>query len=205
MNNLEDIEWMKEVPFLATVSRKNPFTVPTGYFTESGDAAMRSARIDGHVQTETAGYTVPENYFAGLSARILAKINRLQEPAVGFAVPQNYFSKLQSEILQKTTETAKPKMVRLKLWQTDFMKYASAACVIFVFSAGLYFNNQHALSVKSTTQITSEQMLYDIDESVIIEHIQSENASVSGSTESNAQLESYILDNYSTNEISRQL
>ena len=206
MNNIEDLEWAKEVPFLATVSRKNPFTVPEGYFMESANNSMRSARIYNHVQSEHAGYIVPENYFNRLSKRILDKIARLESnPAVGFAVPQDYFIRLQAEIIQKTSAKPAANIVRLKLWQTDLMKYASAACVIFIAGTGFYFNNQNALTNKRTAEISREQMLYDIDESTIIEHIQSENASVSENTDAHGQLEDYILNNYSTNEISRQL
>lgn len=207
MNTEEEMAWANETPFLAGLPRVNPFSVPEGYFVDAKSHSIRMTRIsEMQGNAENFGYSVPDNYFTHLSSAIHSRIKGLEmAPDLGFTLPDGYFEKLNASILQRTNRPAKPKLIRLRLWQTDLMKYASAACVIFIAGTGLYFNQQHALTIKQTTELNREQMLYDIDEYVIIDHIQSENAKASENNGTAKNLETYILNNYSTNEISQEM
>jgi len=159
------------------------------------------------------GFTAPSNYFDQLNESIQAKLvtERLKTavPTTGFTIPANYLERLQEEILTKTTgetaRTEKPKIVRL--WRSDLLKYASAACFVIVAGAGIYFNDNEPV-VKANTNYTdaaTEQLLFDIDEDVIIEHIESNFKNEQKPSASEAALESYILNNYSQNDLTGNL
>ena len=148
-------------------------------------------------------YCVPDNYFDDLTAQINAAVflDRLnQKEGSGFITPSSYFDKLQATILDQTIYT-KPATKVIRFWQHDLMKYAAAACFILLAASGLYVNEQN--KVKST-ELASEAILYDIDESVIIEHLQ-ESQTATNTSASQAEIESYILEHYSSNELSNNL
>ncbi|MES2455661.1 MAG: hypothetical protein V4594_08985 [Bacteroidota bacterium] len=160
------------------------------------------------------GFTTPSNYFEELNEGIKAKISveRLKSAVGtdGYAVPAGYFEQLQSNILARTTgfeteQIRKPKIVRL--WRSGLLKYASAACFVIMAGAGLYFNmNQPSTAKKSSySDIATEQMLFDIDEDVIIEHIEASSKEAQNPGTSQAALENYILSNYSQNDLSGNL
>ena len=144
-------------------------------------------------------YRVPDNYFNDLTAQITATVfldGLNQKEGSGFITPSSYFDKLQATILDQTVNTK-----TIRFWQRDLMKYAAAACFILLAASGLYVNEQN--KVKST-ELASEAILYDIDESVIIEHLQ-ESQTATNTSASQAEIESYILEHYSSNELSNNL
>ncbi|RZL50839.1 MAG: hypothetical protein EOP00_02420, partial [Pedobacter sp.] len=205
MNKKDDnMEWELEASHLASLPRTTPFNVPAQYFDDLTARINQSVFVDGLMQKEDQGFTVPQNYFEDLGIQIesriaLAKIKSLVNND-GFKTPANYFDKLNAEILSKTSATAtKTKVVRL--WSSDLMKYASAACFILLAATGLYLNEQNSVKLNRSAEIASEQMLYDIDESVILEHIQ-ESQNVTSSSASDKEIENYILENYSTSDLS---
>jgi len=158
------------------------------------------------------GFTTPTHYFDELTESINAKITVEKFKAVvqndGYTVPDNYFEKLQANILAKTTAQiqpeTKPKVVRL--WKSGIVKYASAACFLLVTGLGLYFNNQQSPTQKTTSaDLATEQMLYDIDEQVIIDHISSTDITQPKPAVTDTDLENYILTNYSQNELATSL
>ena len=163
--------------------------------------------MKGNFPGET-GFTTPENYFAELTERINSAVfieqMKANVPAdKGYTLPDKYFEKLTSAVLAKTIEEQPVQQTKVvKLWHSKLLKYASAACFLLIAGAGLYFNNQqYQPQPKEYVEIAGEQMLYDIDEEVIIEHIE---ASQSGQTKSSAEdeaLENYILNNYSQNDL----
>jgi len=207
MKKDENMEWEMEASHLASLPRTTPYCVPDNYFDDLKKRINQSVFVETLMQRESQGFTVPENYFEHLSEQIeskmaLEKIKSFAETD-GFNTPSDYFDQLNAQILSKTSAAA-PKTKVVRLWASDFMKYASAACIIVLTASGLYFNQQSTLKQNLTAELASEQMLYDIDESVIIEHIQ-ESQNVSTTSASNAEIENYILDNYSSSDLSNNL
>lgn len=208
--NLENNDWKKEAPLLASLPLNNPFEVPEGYFEGLGNEISNAIYLEGlKAKVNGGGFNTPENYFDGLNENIKAAIftEKLKAaiPQEGFGVPANYFEQLQSAIIAKTAEKspAKAEPTILRLWHSKLVKYASAACFVII-AAGvgaIYFSNQHADPKSLTADLFTEQMLYDIDEDVIIEHIEATEPKQAQTSASDAALESYILNNYSQNEI----
>lgn len=155
------------------------------------------------------GFTTPSNYFEELNDSIKAKVftERLKSavPDDGYTVPEGYFEQLQSNILAKTTGQTQPKIIRL--WRSNLLKYASAACFIIIAAAGIYFNsNEHpAIQKASYADVATEQMLFDIDEEVIIEHIEANFKDQQKPNASETALENYILNNYTQNDLTTNL
>jgi hypothetical protein len=196
----ENMEWKKEAPYLASLPRTMPYGVPENYFNELSKNINQTVFLTSFSAKENQGFNVPENYFEILTSQIetniaLQKINLKDD---GFSIPSNYFENLQAKIVAKTN--AKPTKI-IRLWASDFNKYAAAACVILISAFTLFLNQQAEINTKNDAELANEQMLYGIDESVIIEHIQ-EKSTVSNT---DTDLENYILNNFSTRDISNNL
>ncbi|MEJ7560548.1 MAG: hypothetical protein WKF66_19720 [Pedobacter sp.] len=149
-------------------------------------------------------FSVPQNYFEELTANIEAKASIEKLKALpdqeGFSVPEGYFDEMKKEILAKAQSPTKV----LKLWRSNMLKYASAACFLLVAGLGVYFNQEQPQQTVNYTDIANEQMLFDIDEDVIIEHIQGSNVTVPIVSSDQSELESYILNNFSTTELTTE-
>lgn len=155
-----------------------------------------------------SGFTTPENYFAELTERINSAvfIERMKANVsadAGFTLPDNYFEKLTSSVLAKTIEEQSVQQTKItKLWHSKVLKYASAACFLLIAGAGLYFNSQqYQPQPKEYVEIAGEQMLYDIDEEVIIQHIEANQSTLPKTSAEDAEMENYILNNYSQNDL----
>lgn len=104
-SDMDKNEWAGEEMSLERFSRKNPFTVPSGYFEEAGQRILSLVKLDELKSTDTAsGFEVPANYFDELSANISSRINiemstEAEQP--GFAVPENYFDRLTASITSR--------------------------------------------------------------------------------------------------------
>ncbi|MBC7615985.1 MAG: hypothetical protein H7202_07960 [Pedobacter sp.] len=171
----ENMEWEMEAPTLASLPRIN-------------------------------SYRVPDNYFNDLTAQINAAVfldGLYQKEGTGFTTPSSYFNKLQANILDQTVNI-KPAIKVIRFWHRDLMKYAAAACFILLAASGLYVNEQSKVKEALSSELASEAMLYDIDESVIIEHLK-ESQTATNTSASQAEIESYILDHYSSNDLSNNL
>jgi hypothetical protein len=207
--DVENNEWKAEAPYLASLPRVNPFCVPEQYFAGLPAVVKDAVYVDRLKQEiTTAGFIVPEDYFSGLKERISAETNSnlrdLIPQAHGYNTPDHYFEKLQANILAKTTAETIPlkkgnKIVRL--WHSGLLKYASAACFILVTAFGLYLNQQNYIQETRTDDIANEQLLYDIDEQDIIDHVRGTNIE----EEKADELETYILNNYTQNDLSSNL
>lgn len=207
MKRDENIDWEMEAPLLASLPRITPFRVPDQYFGDLQTHIHQSVFVDSLMQRENQGFSVPENYFEELGANIEARIaidkfKNLTDND-GFRTPVNYFDNLNAQILSKTS-ALKPKTKVFKFWSSDLMRYAAAACFIILTASGLYLNQQNTLQQNRNTEIANEQMLYDIDESVIIEHL-IESQSLTSVSPSDTELENYILSHYSTNDLANDL
>lgn len=216
----EDNEWKAEAPYLASLPRENPFIVPEHYFDalpeHVNNAIYVSELADG---VPNSGFTVPEAYFASLQERILLQtsedtLSKLPDDT-GFSTPDEYFKQLQAKIMAKTVEDQNSesdsasdsamgsKIVRL--WRSGILKYASAACFILAAAFGFYLNQQSYSLKPTAVEIANEQMLYDIDEQDIIDHVESNGTDESKTVANSEDLENYILNNYSQSDLSAGL
>jgi len=206
-NDLENSDWKNEAPYLAGLGMKSPFATPEGYFEQLPEHIHQAIYLENlKAELPEDGFKIPENYFDELSAGIEAKLatGRLKEmvPNNGFAVPGDYFNQLQAKISEKTS-TKETKIVRL--WHSKLLKYASAACFVLISAAGIYFYPGNSTGQSASADLANEQMLYDIDENTIIEHIQSNSLKAESPAVADADLENYILSNYSQNDIASDL
>ncbi|RZK55282.1 MAG: hypothetical protein EOO87_08285 [Pedobacter sp.] len=199
----ENMEWELEAPYLASLPKTTPFSVPDNYFKHFPSQVESAIFLEDLVKKEDLGFSIPTGYFEDLASNIESRIavDTFANKEAAFTTPDNYFDKLNASILSKTIEN-KPKTKVRRLWGSDFMKYASAACFIILSATGLYLNQQNNLKLERSAELVNEQMLYDIDENVIIEHL---NETQTASNLSNAEMENYILENYTSNDISTNL
>jgi len=217
--DVENNEWKAEAPYLAGLPRENPFLVPEHYFDTLPETIANSVYFNElKEETPVAGFTVPDQYFSSLKDRILAQTTAEEftheevlsqlPPSPGFSIPDQYFQKLQSKILAQTVAEAPPpakesKIVRL--WHSGLLKYASAACFVLVAAFGFYLNRQTYIPESTAAEVANEQMLYDIDEQDIIDHVEGNTVDEPKDNATNAELETYILNNYSQNDLSSSL
>ncbi|MEE1945483.1 hypothetical protein VRU48_10210 [Pedobacter sp. KR3-3] len=206
MKDNENMEWEKEAAFLASLPRTTPYRVPDNYFDHLQLHINQSVFVDGLMQKEDQGFTVPQNYFEDLALQIEDRIAtdqlRTLTATDGFKTPEGYFEKLQANILSQTA-ASRPKPKTIRLWQSDLMKYVSAACFIVLTASGLYLNQQNTLKQTRKAELANEQMLYDIDESVIIEHLQE--GQTANASASDTEMENYILNHFSSSDLSNNL
>ena len=202
------MEWESEAPILAALPRITPYRVPDNYFKDLTSQLNAVVFLDGLTEKNGNGFSVPTNYFETLNEQIISRIAVEQFKSTtatdGFKTPANYFDKLQASILDQTVN-AQPAPKVIRLWSSDLMRYAAAACFILLTAGGLYFNQQRLTKAETqSTELASEAMLYDIDESVIIEHLK-ESQTATNTSASQAEMESYILEHYSSNDLSNNL
>ena len=219
-NDVENDEWKTEAPYLASLSVVNPFSVPEQYFNSLTDT------INNTVYTEklkeaipVSGFSVPEQYFSGLKARIVIEtgigiLQALPEKD-GNTIPDGYFQKLQANILARTVEDVTMETTEvvpvkehskiIRLWHSDLLKYASAACFILVTAFGLYLNQQNFKRESALREMANEQMLYDIDEQDIIDHIDKNTPEIQKAAVKDEELETYILNNYSQSDLASEI
>ncbi|RZL37912.1 MAG: hypothetical protein EOO96_04080 [Pedobacter sp.] len=215
--NLENNDWIKDAPTLAAMGNRNPFSVPAGYFDNCEEAVFSYVFLDGLKQkTNDNFFQVPQNYFEELTEMIETRIAFEQsvQPINKFAVPENYFETLQSRITSKieAEQGVKKAAKIIPLWRRSFVKYASAACFLLISSFGVYFyqnsESSNAVNVPQiqTADLANDQMLYDIDETTIIDHLEAQNTSnIKTTSASDTEVENYILSNYSSTDLAQEL
>jgi hypothetical protein len=202
--DLENNDWKNEFPTLANRDRQNNFVVPNDYFEDSKSRLNDLIFLENLKHKLNAdSFVTPANYFNELPDHIEAKIavdNLMEFKANAFTVPNNYFENLNTEILSKINVNTKRSPKMISLWQNNIMRYASAACFVLLTASGIYFYQD---KLKSNTalsaDVNTEQMLYDIDENTIIEHLNNTDAQANVATPS--AIEEYILDNYTPNDL----
>ncbi|RNL51017.1 hypothetical protein [Pedobacter jejuensis] len=215
--NLENNDWMNEAPTLAAMGKRNPFSVPAGYFDNCKQDVLSEVFLNSLKQnTNQHVFEVPQNYFEELTEMIETRIAIEQSAQLNnsFAVPENYFETLQSRIINKieAEQPVKKEAKIIPLWRRGFVKYASAACFLLISSFGVYFyQNNETADVVSVPQMQSadlanDQVLYDIDETTIIDHLEAQNISNTNTTSaSDTEVENYILNNYSSSDLAQEL
>lgn len=214
--NIENNDWMDEAPALAAMGKRNPFSVPDGYFENCDEAIFSTVFLDGLKQkTSNNNFEVPQNYFEDLTERIQTRIALSEMPKAdqAFAVPENYFDTLQRRIADRiaTSEPKKEAKV-VPLWRRSIVKYASAACFLLMASFGVYFYQNNSLATTAqqvqSAEAINEQLLYDIDESMIIDHLEAQNttrSNIKTTSASDTEMENYILSNFSSSDLSQEL
>lgn len=210
--NIENNDWINEAPTLAAMGKRNPFAVPDGYFESVEEQVFSAVFFDGLKEnTNENSFEVPQNYFEELTERIETRIRLSEMPkAQPFAVPDNYFDTLQSRINNKIAAEIPQKTAKiLPMWRKNIVKYASAACFVLMASFGAYFyQNSTSVPVAKTplADLANEQVLYDIDENTIIEHLEAQNTSSSKTKAvSDTEMENYILSNFSSSDLTQEL
>jgi len=210
-NNLENNDWKEEAPTLAALTVQHAFSVPEGYFEHLPLQITNAIYLDKlKAKAVESGFTTPTNYFDNLNQQINSEVltERLKTIApVKEYVPvsADYFEKLQANILSKTVEVKRPTKV-VRLWHSAMLKYASAACFVIVSATGLYFYDQQAQHTRlAYSDMPTEQMLYDIDEQVIIDHIEANDLQQAKPAATDVALENYILNNYTQSDIASDL
>jgi negative regulator of sigma E activity len=213
--NIENNDWINEAPALAAMAKRNPFSVPDGYFENCDKAIFSAVFLDGLKQkTSDNNFEVPQNYFEDLTERIQTRIALAEIPKAenAFGVPENYFDNLQSRITDRIAASEPKKEAKIvPLWRRNIVKYASAACFLLMASFGIYFyQNGSPATVQQvqSAEAVNEQMLYDIDESTIIDHLETQNTTSSikkTTSASDTEMENYILSNFSSSDLTQEL
>lgn len=211
---------MNEAPTLAAMGKRNPFSVPDGYFENCEEAIFSAVFLDRLKQkTTNNNFEVPQNYFEELTERIETRIALETMPKAenAFAVPEHYFDTLQSRITDKIAALepekqpdAKKEEKVIPLWRRNLVKYASAACFLLMASFGVYFyqnGSTNNVQQVQSAEAMNEQMLYDIDESTIIDHLEAQNKTqnIKTTSASDTEMENYILSNFSSSDLSQEL
>lgn len=156
-----------------------------------------------------SGFSMPDQYFDELNEKIRmrAKLEEIKDLTGegGFTVPPLYFEQLTDRIQVKTSRSnlTQQGTKLIRLWHSDLFKYASAACFIFVTAFGLYLGNQQHKSNTDRAEIANEQALFDVDEQGIIDQIQTKGTATTNASQQ--EIEDYILNNYSQNDIASNL
>lgn len=184
------------------------FIVPDQYFNILQDSIFAEATGNGlQALPKADGFNTPDLYFQKLQANILARTIASDFSAKAIEQDQpvqlaeaGSFAKT---IVNNTPAKREPKLIRL--WHNDLVKYASAACFILVTAFGLYLNQQNFNTESRSSDLASEQVIYDMNEQDIIDHIEGNNVDVSTDNTANADLETYILNNYSQSDLSSAL
>ena len=214
-NEIENKDWMAEAPHVAALSRSTPFTVPDQYFEELNAQIVNSVYVtDLKEKTGIFNAEVPAGYFENLSADIFSRISidtiQSKTTETGFIIPKGYFEQLEAKITQRISIEEKPEKVVpvAKLWRSGILKYATAACIVLISAFGIYVNQNEEMPVaaaKTPVTMQAEQILFDIDEDVIIDHIKANTEQAANTSATKDELEEYIINNYSQTDIASSL
>lgn len=142
-------------------------------------------------KTNEQEFKLPAGYFEQLSSRIQQRIEK---------------EKAQERVIKPVVlKPVEPEVKVRRLWHSDWMKYATAACVILVAALGLFLNQQQQLSASATNELANEQLLFDIPEEDIINHVLNENPDQHFLNAAHTDLESYLINNYSQDDLTIDL
>jgi hypothetical protein len=187
---------------------KGSFAVPENYFEQlNRDIQTRLVEERLKALAVSPGFTVPESYFEQLKGDVQTQLIEEKLTALtvspGFTVPELYFEQLSSriEVASKPSAALPPVARVVKLWRSDILKYATAACFILLTAFGFYINNNAVNKPNVATEMANEQILLDTDEQLTTESIVSKPAIDVNTRLSEEELETYILNNFSTNDI----
>lgn len=187
-----DIEWQKDAPVLASMSRLHPFTVPAGYFETLSEQVKAKALIESERFQVQDEFSLPEHYFDQLTQKINSRIaveGVLSEiKGEGFTVPDGYFNSLSSSIQSKVTKK-----------KSYWFSYAAAACISMIIGSVIYLNlnssgiNRELSGVPDQEIINYLQLHSTVaDNQYIIDHLSTEELQQVNNNISTGELELYI-------------
>lgn len=156
---------------LASIEKKNIFSVPEGYFEILSIKLLKHVN-GGSAQLETIRLSVPDGYFENLSSSVLSQIKSLNKGASQelremspmlysiqnenvFDVPNGYFKHLQDEILKKINTGPTAKIVEIKK-RDSIWKYAAAAVVTGFIGLSALINFNSSQPTFESTTVTSD-------------------------------------------------
>jgi hypothetical protein len=198
-----DRNWMNDAPALAGVNKKNPFTVPDGYFNSLNEHlnALVSIEDPGSFQQV---FDIPSNYFEQLPAEIETRIllDKLKSmvPEDGFTVPAKYFENLEKDIISQTSYKESSIRSRETGAKLSRISYAAAACVTLALGSILLLNLQSNSIDAQMKKIPDQEIINYLqlntdvgDTPAIIENLgPANNPSEVSEDVSEAELEHYI-------------
>jgi len=157
---------------LAQSTPEESFTVPNQYFETLQDRiSLRISEERLRDEVRTDGFQVATGYMDELTQSIMANVSLEQMTAGvtkdGFAVPADYFDKLSIDLKRVTApkeETATP--IR-RLNNSNWMRYAAAACIVAVLGVGTFFG----LRQPAETTMASEATLSNISDDEIMNYL----------------------------------
>ncbi|SFD24845.1 hypothetical protein SAMN05518672_1011256 [Chitinophaga sp. CF118] len=186
-------------PLLADINKTPSLSAPAGYFEQLSAQIMQKINVQEELEAisplladinKTPSLSAPAGYFEQLSAQIMQKINVQEEleaisplladinKTPSLSAPAGYFEQLSAQIMQKinvqeeaeiqTTVSEPAKVVPMRARRT-YLKWAVAACLIALISAGTLFfvqNSQH------TTAPVVDNNLADVSDQAIVEYLQ---------------------------------
>lgn len=152
LNELEQIS-----PLVATIEKRNLFTVPEGYFEVLSKDILAGLRNEQGLEAEMEKVSadVPQGYFEGLAGTILGKIRAAESDSAPeeirtlspmlysiqgenvFEAPVGYFESFSKELLNKV-QPQQAKVVVMKKPTSVFFRYAVAAMFTGVMALGVF-------------------------------------------------------------------
>lgn len=161
--------------------KRNPFTVPQGYFSMLKEETLLKTKIQ---KLGKSSFITPRDYQKVLNRDILTKVKetRLKNafPSEGFNVPPSYFDNLQNRILEKTAlsdkkskslynqndYTSRHRTLNWSAAARKWIPYATAASIAFAIALFAIFgeltlpNNRPGIDYsKQVDQISSEEII----------------------------------------------
>ena len=187
-----EIEWQKDAPVLASISRLNPFTVPTGYFETLSEQVKAKALIESERFQAQDEFPLPDQYFNDLTQRINSRIaleNVLsRENEQGFTVPDAYFESLNVRIQSRITKK-----------KTYWFSYAAAACISMIIGSVIYLNSNSSAINRELSGVPDHEIINYLqihstvaDNQYIIDHLSTEELQQVNNNISTGELELYI-------------
>ncbi len=209
---IEAEDELKDYPLLSSIGKNNPFAVPSSYFELREELlvypTLRNLR--------TLSFTVPANYFNEVTARILNKVEVLEETKVYetlssigkenvFATPDKYFERLD---IRFNNEVKEAKVVSIFTGVKTTYKVAMAAAVALIVTLSILFYNQNSevlpangdcntMACLSKKEILNSNYMQSVSEENIIEMIDVKTLSDSLSLKKNGKTQKIDADEVS--------
>ena len=199
--NNSDKDFLKDAPTLASISKENPFTVPSNYFESLSDDLSSQIKIEAIRFKSEDAFQLPANYFETLAGRIEDRINldtiQTLVPTDGFQVPDGYFAELTNKIHLKTQENNS--LNKKKNIFSSWVSYSAAASVAIVAGVFLYFNSSVYSINQKLADIPDQEIINYLqihstlaDTPYIIEHLSEDDLQDVSTDVSSDELEQYI-------------
>lgn len=159
-------------PFLTSVSNKNIFSVPEGYFDTLSDAIVIRSKDELIIPAEAETFKVPAGYFDNLSTVLLDKVKAIPTDAEAskelktlspflfnlqqvqtFTAPPQYFTELPVNIVKQLNPPS-AKIVNIINFR-KILKYAAAAVLIGAISLSVYKYAKYPFSPTATAIVSA--------------------------------------------------